>query len=48
MQGGGYEIDKRDLPVTQLYQCDPTDWTKLCLHPLASGESTGKFGRPNH
>ena len=48
MQGGGYEIDKRDLPVTQLYQCDPTDWTKLCLHPLSAGESTGKLGRPNH
>jgi hypothetical protein len=48
MQGGGYEIDKRDLPVKQLYQCDPGDWTKLCLHDLSEGESTGKLGRPNH
>lgn len=46
MQGGGYEIDKRDLPVKQLYQCDPADWTKLCLHDLAPGESTGRLGYP--
>ncbi len=48
MQGGGYEIDKRDLPVKQLYQCDPSDWTKLCLHDLAEGESTGHLGYPLH
>jgi hypothetical protein len=44
MQGGGYEIDAGDLPLKQLYQCDPHDWTKLCLHDLAAGESTGRFG----
>src|ERR1700733_1081815 len=48
MQGGGYEIDKRDLPVKQLYQCDPSDWTKLCVHDLAEGESTGHLGSPRH
>jgi hypothetical protein len=48
MQGGGYEIDKKDLPVKQLYQCDPADWTKLCLRDLKEGESTGKFGYPRH
>jgi hypothetical protein len=44
MQGGGYEIQKEDLPLKQLYQCDRADWTKLCLRDLAEGESTGKFG----
>ena len=48
MQGGGYEIDKRDLPVKQLYQCDPSDWTKLCLHDLKEGDSTGTLGYPRH
>jgi hypothetical protein len=42
MQGGGYEIEKRDLPVTQLYQCDPSDWTKLCLRPLKEAQNTGQ------
>jgi hypothetical protein len=45
MQGGGYEIQKSDLPVKQLYQCGgPGDWTKVCVRDLAEGESTGKFG----
>jgi hypothetical protein len=44
MQGGGYEIQKSDLPVKQLYQCGVLDWTKVCLRDLAEGESTGKFG----
>ncbi len=42
MQGGGYEIQKTDLPVKQLYQCDRADWTKLCLRDLAEGDSTGE------
>jgi hypothetical protein len=46
MQGGGYEIEKKDLPVKQLYQCDRGDWTKLCFHDLKEGESTGQFGYP--
>jgi hypothetical protein len=46
MQGGGYEIQKQDLPVKQLYQCDRGDWTKLCLRDLAAGESTGDYGLP--
>lgn len=48
MQGGSYEIDRKDLPVKQLYQCDRTDWTKLCLHDLKEGESTGTLGYPRH
>jgi hypothetical protein len=42
MQGGGYDIDAGDLPLTHLYQCDRGDWTKLCLADLREGESTGK------
>ena len=41
MQGGSYEIEQKDLPVKQLYQCDRADWTKLCLHDLKEGETTG-------
>jgi hypothetical protein len=48
MQGGSYEIDRKDLPVKLLYQCDPTDWTKLCLHDLKEGESTGYLGYHRH
>jgi hypothetical protein len=44
MQGGGYDIQQRDLPLKQLYQCGLGDWTKVCLRDLAEGESTGKFG----
>ncbi len=48
MQGGGYEIDRKDLPVKQLYQCDPADWTKLCIRDLKEGDNTGQFGYPRH
>jgi hypothetical protein len=44
MQGGGYQMDRSDLPAKQLYQCQKGDWTKLCLRDLAAGESTGQFG----
>jgi hypothetical protein len=42
MQGGGYELERSDLPVKHLYQCDRGDWTKLCLGDFAEGQSTGK------
>jgi hypothetical protein len=48
MQGGGYEIEKKDLPLKQLYQCDHADWTKLCFHDLKEGENTGQHGYPRH
>ena len=40
MEGGGYEVQDSDPPLTLLYQCDPSDPTKLCLHPLRPGDST--------
>jgi hypothetical protein len=48
LQGGGYEIEKKDLPLKQLYQCDRSDWTKLCLHDLKEGQNTGQLGYPRH
>jgi hypothetical protein len=44
MQGGSYEIQEGDPPLKQLYQCDRSDWTKLCLRDLAEGENTGQVG----
>lgn len=44
MQGGAYEIQRSDLPVKQLYQCDRGDWTRLCVRDLAEGENTGQVG----
>ncbi len=48
MQGGSYEIEKKDLPLKQLYQCDRTDWIKLCLHDLKEGQNTGQLGYARH
>jgi hypothetical protein len=44
MQGGSYEVQESDPPLKQLYQCDPSDWTKLCLRDLAEGDNTGQVG----
>lgn len=41
MAGGDYEVQDTDPPLKQLYQCDPRDLTKLCLHDLQPGETTG-------
>ncbi len=48
MQGGAYEIEDSDPPLQQLYQCDPSNWMKLCLRKLAEGDNTGQVGfRPS-
>ncbi len=44
MEGGTYEIQDTDPPLKQLYQCDPGDLTKLCIHDLAVGETIGELG----
>jgi hypothetical protein len=46
MEGGSYEVQDRDLPVVEIYQCDEGDPTRLCLHNLAAGETTGQVGGP--
>jgi hypothetical protein len=44
MQGRSYEIQESDPPLKQLYQCDRSDWTKLCLRDLREGDNTGQVG----
>jgi hypothetical protein len=43
MQAGTYEVQEEDLPLKLVYQCDPRDFTKLCLRDLVEGEKTGQF-----
>jgi hypothetical protein len=45
MQAGSFEISEGDLPLKQLYQCEASDWTKLCLRDLKEGDNTGDVGR---
>ena len=44
MQAGEYEVQDEDLPMVEIYQCDPTNLTKLCLRSLAAGETNGRLG----
>lgn len=44
MEGGSYQVQDTDLPLVQIYQCDEADPTRLCLHNLAVGETTGQVG----
>jgi hypothetical protein len=44
MASGEYEVDETDLPLKQVYQCDPGDLTKLCIRDLESGETNGHLG----
>jgi hypothetical protein len=46
MEGGAYEVQSSDPPLTQLYPCDPNDAAKLCLRPLHPGDTTN-FAPPN-
>ena len=41
MQSGSYDVQGEDLPLKQIYQCDPADWTKLCIKDLRAGEKNG-------
>jgi hypothetical protein len=44
MAAGEYEVDDTDLPLKQIYQCDASDLTKLCIRDLAAGEVNGRVG----
>jgi len=44
MEGGSYKVHDTDLPLVQIYQCAEADPTRLCLHNLAEGETTGQVG----
>ncbi len=41
MQAGSYEVQEEDLPLKQIDQCDPDDWTKLCVRDLKADEKNG-------
>jgi len=41
MQFGSYEVQDEDLRLKQIYQCDPADWTRLCIRDLKAGEKNG-------
>ena len=44
MASGEYEVDETDIPMKQVYQCDASDLTKLCIRDLEAGEVNGKIG----
>jgi hypothetical protein len=40
MSSGDYIVQKCDLPLTSIYQCDEADFTALCAMPLRAGQKT--------
>jgi len=50
MASGEYEVDETDLPLKQIYQCDASDMTKLCIRDLKAGDDLNvDIGRkPGH
>jgi hypothetical protein len=41
MASGEYEVDETDLPLKEIYQCDASDLTKLCIRDLRAGQELG-------
>jgi len=50
MAAGEYDMDETDLPMKQIYQCDASDLTKLCIRDLKAGDDLNiDIGRkPGH
>jgi len=48
LQFGNYEVQEEDLPLKQIYQCDNSDLTRLCIRDLAAGELNGRLGYKPH
>jgi len=44
MQAGEYEVQDEDLPIKEIFQCDESNLTTLCIRDLASGEKNGRIG----
>jgi hypothetical protein len=44
MEAGEYVVQPADLPMAQIYQCDASDLTRLCLRQLTAGEVNGRLG----
>ena len=45
MEGGEYVVQPEDLPLKNVYQCHPDDYTVLCIRDLAPGDRTGSARR---
>ena len=48
LQFGNYQVQEEDLPLKQIYQCDSSDLTKLCIRDLVAGERNGRLGYKPH
>jgi hypothetical protein len=48
MEEGNYIVRPQDLPMTQIYQCDEKDLTRLCMRDLTAGEKNGRLGYHPH
>jgi len=44
MEAGEYIVEEKDLPISEINQCDENDATKLCIHHLGAGELNGRPG----
>jgi hypothetical protein len=44
METGFYVVRQEDLPISQIYQCDEKDLSKLCIRELSAGEENGRIG----
>lgn len=44
MEAGNYVVQHADLPLINIYQCAPDDFTVLCMRNLKPGETTGRSG----
>jgi hypothetical protein len=44
MESGEYVVRPEDLPMAQIYQCDASDLTWLCIRQLTAGEANGRIG----
>jgi hypothetical protein len=44
MQSGTYDVQDEDLPLKQIYQCQASDLTKICIRDLAADEKNGRLG----
>jgi hypothetical protein len=37
-------VQEEDLPLKQIYQCDASDLTRMCVRDLVTGELNGRVG----
>jgi hypothetical protein len=44
MEAGNYVVQPTDPPLINIYQCDPSNFTVLCMRNLKPGETTGRSG----